>query len=71
MLTKPRAKKRGRQHVGSLTRSLAWEYVKFNHPKIAESIKVIAYQECGLEPPKVNGSDPYMRELLKKVGRVR
>lgn len=67
MQTKPRAKKRGRQHIGSLTRTLAWEYVKFNHPKIAERIKVVAYQECGLEPPKPKGPYGVMRELLKKI----
>jgi hypothetical protein len=65
--TKPRAKKRGRQHVGSLTRTLAWEWVKFNHSKIAERIKEVAYKECGLEPPKPKGPDAAMRELLKKI----
>jgi hypothetical protein len=64
-----RPKKRGRQHVGSLIRTLAWEYVKFNNPKIAKSIKSVAYEECGLEPPKQNPTDPALLELLKKVGR--
>ena len=67
MLTKPRAKKRGRQYVGGLIRSLAWEWVKFNHPKVAEKIKAVAYEECGLKPPKPNGTDAYMLDLLKKV----
>lgn len=67
MKTKPRAQKRGRQHVGSLIRSLAWEWVKFNHPRIADKVKMVAYQECGLEPPKPNGPDAIMRELLKKI----
>lgn len=67
MITKRRAKKRGRQHVGSTIRSLAWEWIKFSHPKIAERIKVIAYQDCGLEPPKASQVDPHLKELLKKI----
>lgn len=67
MTTKPRATKRGRQHVGSLIRTLAWEWVKFNKAAIAVRIKAVAYEECGLKPPTPNERDPYLTELLKKI----
>lgn len=68
MITKPRTlKKRGRRHVGSLIRTLAWEWVKFNHPKISHRIKAIAYEECGLTPPKPESTNQHLLELLKKV----
>lgn len=69
MLTKPRAKHRTRKHLGSLIRSLAWEWVKVHDPMIAVRIKAIAYEECGLPPPKPNTADPYLLELLHKVDR--
>jgi hypothetical protein len=47
-------------------RTLAWEWVKFNYPQIAQKIKLIAYDECGLKPPKI-GIDPEMAEMLKKI----
>lgn len=71
MLTKPRAKKRDRNHVGMLTRSLAWEWIKFTHPRIAEKIKAVAYKECGMKLPKSPGADPYMKGLLEKVSNAR
>jgi hypothetical protein len=67
-ITKPRKNgKRGRQHVGSLIRTLSWEWLKFNHPKVAERIKAVAYEDCGLRPPKASTVDPHLRDLLKRV----
>lgn len=67
MITKPRTKERGRKHVSSTIRALAWEWIKKHEPNIAHRIKEIAYRDCGLNPPKATQVDPHLTELLKKV----